>query len=129
MYHIVCVGHGLVGFILQSTYTWFSVTMYRLGLESQSGINTSLKKVEAIYNIEPPKTRKQLKRFIGMVNYCRDMWPHRSYVLAPLSALTSIKVKWQWTEEHQNAFMQMKTLIAKETLIAYPNFNRSNSST
>jgi len=93
-------------------------------LISRDRIRPSLKKVEAIYNIEPPKTRKQLRRFIGMVNYYRDMWPHRSHVLAPLSALTSIKVKWLWTEEHQNAFMQMKTLIAKETLLAYPNFNK-----
>jgi len=93
-------------------------------LISRDGIKPSLKKVEAIYNIEPPKIRKQLRRFIGMVNYYRDMWPHRSHVLAPLSALTSIKVKWQWTEEHQNAFMQMKTLISKETLLAYPNFNK-----
>ena len=31
-------------------------------------------KVEAIHAIAPPTTRKQLQRFIGIINYYRDMW-------------------------------------------------------
>jgi hypothetical protein len=82
----------------------------------------SQKKVEAILQIKPPTTRKQLRRFIGMVNYYRDMWPQRSHLLAPLSALTSCKVRWKWTNEHQEAFDKMKALIAKETLLTFPDF-------
>ena len=59
-----------------------------------------------------------------MVNYYRDVWQQRSHLLAPLSALTSVKVKWKWTDEHQVAFDQMKALIAKETLLTYPDFNK-----
>jgi hypothetical protein len=51
-----------------------------------------------------------------MVNYYRDMWPLRSHLLAPLSSLTSSKVKWKWTTDHQESFDKMKALIAKETL-------------
>ena len=50
------------------------------------------------------------------------MWPKRSHLLAPLSALTLAKVKWKWTDECQKAFEQMKELIARETL-TYPDFN------
>ena len=42
-----------------------------------------------------------LCRFIGMVNYYRDMWICRSETLAPLTALTSKDAKWDWTEVHQ----------------------------
>jgi RNase H-like domain found in reverse transcriptase len=69
-------------------------------------------------------TRKQLKSFIGMVNYYRDMWPQRSHLLASLSSLTSAKAKWNWTLDCQNVFEDMKRLIAKETLLTYPNFKK-----
>src|SRR5210317_433927 len=59
-----------------------------------------------------------------MVNYYRDMWPKRSHLLAPLSALTLSKTKWNWTEECQQSFDQMKELIARETLLTYPDFNK-----
>ena len=59
-----------------------------------------------------------------MVNYYRDMWPLRSHCLAPLSSLTSAKVKWKWTQLHQDSFEQMKALMAKETLVTFPDFSK-----
>jgi hypothetical protein len=32
-------------------------------------------------------------------------------------------VKFEWRKEHQDAFDQLKTLISKETLLTFPNFN------
>ncbi len=83
-----------------------------------------MKKVEAIKNIAPPKTRKQVRSFIGMINYYRDMWPKRSHLLAPLTILTSKNVKFKWTDEHQKAFDEIKTVIAQETLLTYPDFSK-----
>jgi hypothetical protein len=72
--------------------------------------------------IDSPQNKKQLRRFIGMVNYYRDMWGKRSEVLAPLATLTSKTAKWKWEAEHQKAFDDMKKLISKEALLAYPDF-------
>jgi hypothetical protein len=41
---------------------------------SRAGIQPIAKKVEAIKNIAPPTTKRELRRFIGIVNYYRDMW-------------------------------------------------------
>ena len=91
---------------------------------NRKGMMPSTKKVNAILQMDTPKTRKQLRRFIGMVNYYRDMWKKRSEILAPLTALTSSTVKWKWTAVHDKAFEQMKSQIAKDTLLAFPDFNK-----
>jgi hypothetical protein len=34
------------------------------------------KKIDAVPKMEAPKMLKELRGFIRMVNYYRDMWPH-----------------------------------------------------
>ena len=58
-------------------------------LLTPQGIKPLPKKVEAIQRILPPKNKRQLRCFSGMVNYYRDMWRQRSHILAPLSKLVS----------------------------------------
>ena len=38
------------------------------------GIKPLPKKVKLITRILPPKTKRQLRHFLGMVNYYRHMW-------------------------------------------------------
>ena len=91
---------------------------------SRDGIQPLTSKVEAIARIAPPKNKRELRRFIGIVNYYRDMWIRRSHVLAPLAKLTSKDAKWVWSELENRSFQKMKAIIAKETLLAYPDFNK-----
>jgi hypothetical protein len=88
------------------------------------GMKPSRKKVEAIQKIAEPKTRKQLRGFIGLVNYYRNMWIRRSHVLAPLSKLCSKNVTWKWTEAHRKAFNEAKKIVARDVMLAYPDFNK-----
>ena len=80
--------------------------------------------------MEAPKSLRQLRGFVGMVNYYRDMWPHQAHVLAPLTAKTGAskkgekQAKFLWTPEMQSAFEQMKALMAMDALCAYPNYNK-----
>ena len=91
---------------------------------TRNGICPLMKMVEAIQNLTAPKTRKELRRFIGLVNYYQDMWHHRSEVLVPLSCLTSKKVPFKWTDTEQKAFDEMLKIIGKHVLLSYPNFNK-----
>ena len=81
-------------------------------------------KVEAIQALSPPKSKREVCRFIGLINYYQDMWFHRSANLAPLTALTSANVKWQWKAEHQLAFETVKRSLSKSVLLTYPDFTQ-----
>ena len=91
---------------------------------TRKGIQPMPKKVDAMMHLEEPKTRKQLRGFIGMVNYYRDMWQHRSHVLAPLTSLTSKNIPWKWGEQQSKAFKEAKKILCKETLLAFPIFDK-----
>jgi hypothetical protein len=54
---------------------------------SKDGIKPQQKKVQAILALTPPQNIKQLRRFLGMVQYYRDIWARRSEILAPLTNL------------------------------------------
>ena len=40
--------------------------------------------------MKPPIYRKEVQKFIGIINYYHNMWSRRSHTLAPLTKLTSI---------------------------------------
>ena len=95
-------------------------------LLTTDGIKPQPKKIEAMTRIKPPTNSKQLKRFLGMVNFYRDVWPKRSHILAPLNKLSSKtgKTHWQWTKIHQQAFEEAKEMLCKHAMLAYPDFTK-----
>jgi hypothetical protein len=90
---------------------------------AQTGVQPIPRKVQATQAIKTPKTRKQLRGFIGMINFCRDVWKNRASLLAPLTALTSKNVPHSWTDKHQKSFDTIKGVIGREVSLAYPDFN------
>ena len=82
-------------------------------------------KIEAITNMAPPTSRIEVQKFIGVINYYRDMRPKRSHALAPLTKLISIKRKFRWTQFEQYAFDEIKQIVARDTLLTYSYFNKA----
>ena len=62
---------------------------------------------------------------MGVINYYRDMWPRRSHTLAPLTKFTYIERKFKWTEVKQDAFDEIKRIMACDTLLTYLGFDET----
>jgi hypothetical protein len=71
----------------------------------------------SIKNMVRPTTRKELRRFIGMVNYYSDMWVRMSELLAPLTSMTSKNVNLNWIDEHQKALKKINKRICREVML------------
>jgi hypothetical protein len=66
--------------------TFCSLEIEYLGyVLTKDGIKPQSNKVQAILAIHPPKGVKQLRHFLGMVQYYLDLWARRSDMLAPLT--------------------------------------------
>ena len=89
------------------------------------GIQPISNKLEVTVNMKPPNKTKEVRAFMGIVNYYRDMWTRRSHLLHPLTALASNKVKFKWADVEQKAFDDIKRAIAQDILLVYLYFNKS----
>ena len=87
-----------------------------------TGLRPWKKKISAILALSPPRTMKELRSFIGMVNFYRHMYPQRSHHLAPLTALTGKKT-FEWSPHCQKAFENVKAMLAHDAFIRYPDHN------
>jgi len=88
------------------------------------GIKPQARKIAALMNMKAPKTKRQLRQFIGMVNYYRYMWKGRSHLMAPLTDLTAKTKPFKWTPECQHSFEELKKVISKEVLLSFPDYTK-----
>jgi len=58
-------------------------------LLTREGIKPQPEKVSAILAILPPKNVKELRSFLGVVQYYRDIWRRRSHLVSPLTDLVA----------------------------------------
>jgi hypothetical protein len=90
---------------------------------TSTGIKPWKKKIDGILKMQPPINLKELRGFIGALNYYRDMWPKRAQTLKPITDKSGAK-KFEWTQEMNKAYEAMRSMIVAETLLTYPNHNK-----
>ena len=96
-----------------------------LGFKIGNGELHPLKpKIQVITDFPIPKTRKELRRFLGMIGFYRKFCRNFSDVVSPLTNLTSPKKGFVWTKECQAAFEQAKLMLATEPVLSIPNFQK-----
>ena len=68
---------------------------------TKSGIVLLRENTEAIRKLKAPKNIKEVRSFLGSVQYLMKHIPRLSEKTAPIRELLKKDSKWDWTEEHE----------------------------
>ncbi len=84
-------------------------------------------KIAHLKEFKTPKTKKDVRSFLGLAGYYRRFVPHFSTTAAPLSDLTKDgrPDKVQWTPEHQEAFDQLILALTSEPVLQGPDYSKT----
>ena len=104
--------------------TFLAEKLQFLGHEiDATGIAPLPEKVSAIQNFETPTSLRQLRRFLGLINYYRQFIPHCSEILSPLTDMLKNQkkknAKISMQDKELKAFNQAKNALAKYTKLNY----------
>lgn len=91
---------------------------------SERGIEVDKKKVQAMIGFPRPTSIPTLRSFLGLVNYYRRFVDHFSTRVAPLYALTEKGRTWEWCDESEHAFMDIKAALASVPVLRPPDHTR-----
>jgi hypothetical protein len=90
----------------------------------RNGITLSDSRVEDIIRWKEPRTRRQLRSFLGTTNFFRSFIPNYASLVLPLTPLMGVKTPFTWTDSHRDAFQALKSSLAERTKLAHPDYSR-----
>lgn len=100
---------------------------------SASGISPDPEKVSAVQGWEPPRTVRQVRSFLGFVDYSRHFIKGLSEIAKPLNQLLSgtrhSRVRGSpsvnWDQVCEAVFQSLKIECLRAPILAYADFTRS----
>ena len=78
-------------------------------------------RLEAIQNLQPPKTPKGCRSFAGVVNFLSMFCPELQKLLKPIYDLTRKGRPFCWGKEQQDSFIEIKCRLVKPLVLHMPN--------
>jgi len=89
---------------------------------TETGIALSGDRVAAVQKLQPPKSAKGVRQFLGLCNAFRDYIENYVTMIQPLTSLTSRRVQFHWTDAHQEAFNRAKTAVCTASQLFHINY-------
>ena len=99
---------------------WLNEMVFLGHVVSGNGIFVDPKKVEAIVNWECPKNVTKIQSFLGLAGYYRRFVEHFSLIVAPLTWLTQKGVKFEWDDQCEQNFQELKNCLISALVLIFP---------
>ena len=102
-------------------YCFFKKHIEYLGhLISADGIQPLPEKLESIAKMPAPRNPKEVKQFLGLVEYYRKFVPRFADISRVLTHLTKKDVEFKWIPECENCFQILKEFLQQAPILRYP---------
>ena len=85
----------------------------------ENGIKPNEENVEAILKLEPPKNMKELKLFLGAIQYMANFLPKLSERTDRLRKLLKKSETWKWGTEQEEDFGKIKQTLTEGPCLAH----------
>jgi len=83
------------------------------------GVQMSQKKVEGILNWPASRSMKEIQKFIGVANFYRRFIQGFSKLTLPIQTLTHNSIMWNWTQQCQEAFEELKHRFTSAPILCH----------
>ncbi len=91
---------------------------------SSEGMCMDPDKVKAVMDWPSPDSRKALQRFLGFANFYRRFIRNFSQLAAPLTALTSPRTTFRWSDTAETVFANLKSRFSSAPILVTPDPTR-----
>jgi hypothetical protein len=92
---------------------------YMGNIVSESGLKPDSGKVRAILDMPLPKSKAELRRFLGMVNFFSKIFPGQSSITDPQRQLLKKDSVWDWSHEYTGAVEQLKQILSSQPVLIF----------
>ena len=102
-------------------------TIEYLGSRVGRGVTQTIEeKINTILNVDAPRTKKEVKSFLGMAGYYRQYIPDYATITAPLTDLLkkSQPNVVNWSICHQESFDMLKSILSSHPIIKLPDLTK-----
>jgi hypothetical protein len=84
----------------------------------KNGVRVDPEKVKSIDDWPIPQNVKQLRQWLGLANYLHKYTRNYAALVQPLTSLLKKENEWEWSEEHQAAFAEVKKSLREAPVLA-----------
>ena len=89
---------------------------------SEDGIATDPSKVGKVAQWPTPSTAREVQQFLGLAGYYRRFIQNFSAIAKPLHKLTEWTSNFNWTNDCETSFKQLKEKLVSAPILTFPDF-------
>jgi len=92
----------------------------------KNSVGPQVETVSRILNTKRPKTKKECRSLLGMINFYQRYVPNCAEIIAPITELTKNRApnNVEWGDRQEKAFSEIKRLLSNEPILKLPGLNQ-----